>query len=154
MLYSFVLGSGEKVLRWCQGKVIQVLPEKVKPTVVVRWDPMPDVKGKEDLSDETQQVLPPRKWNKDVEGAWRMDFNVRFVENTEDYEGVCGVQSDLNNDGKDDSSESESCTDLSDGEESDSESVLIEDKIILRRCFFTKWAYRSCYYINAVMGGG
>ncbi len=61
------------------------------PTVVVRWDPMPDVKGKEDLSDETQQVLPPRKWNKDVEGAWRMDINVRFVENTEDYEGVCGV---------------------------------------------------------------
>lgn len=122
VLYSFVLGSGEKVLRWCQGKVIQVLPEKVKPTVVVRWDPMPDVKGKEDLSDETQQVLPPRKWNKDVEGAWRMDINVRFVENTEDYEGVCGVQSDLNDDGEGGSSESESCTDLSDGEESDSES--------------------------------
>ena len=121
VLYSFVLGSGEKVLRWCQGKVIQVLPEKVKPTVVVRWDPMPDVKGKEDLSDETQQVLPPRKWNKDVEGAWRMDINVRFVENTEDYEGVCGVQSDLNVDGKGDSSESESCTNLSDGEDSDSE---------------------------------
>jgi hypothetical protein len=36
------------------GKVIQVLPEKVKPTVVVRWGPMPDVKGKEDLSDKTQ----------------------------------------------------------------------------------------------------
>jgi hypothetical protein len=122
VLYSFVLGSGEKVLRWCQGKVIQVLPEKVKPTVVVRWDPMPDVKGKEDLSNETQQVLPPRKWNKDVEGAWRMDINVRFVENTEDYEGVCGVQSDLNVDGEGYSSESESCTNLSDGEESDSES--------------------------------
>ncbi len=61
-------------------------------------------------------------WNKDVEGAWRMDINVRFVENTEDYEGVCGVQSDLNVDGEGDSSESESCTNLSDGEESDSES--------------------------------
>ena len=83
---------------------------------------MPDVKGKENLSDETPQVLLPRKWNKDVEGAWRMDINVGFVENTEDHEGVCGEQSDLNVDVKGDSSESESCTDLSDGEESDSES--------------------------------
>jgi hypothetical protein len=61
VLYSFVLGSGEKVLQWCQGKVIKVLPENAKPTVVVLWDPMPDVKEKEDLSDETQQVLAPRK---------------------------------------------------------------------------------------------
>jgi hypothetical protein len=72
VLYSFVLGSGEKVLRWCQGKVIQVLPEKVKPTVVVRWDPMPDVKGNEDLSDETQQMLPHasgiRMWR--AHGEW------------------------------------------------------------------------------------
>jgi len=95
VLYSFVLGSGEKVLRWCQGKVIKVLPEKAKPTVVVLWDPMPDVKGKEDLSDETQQVLAPRKWNKDVEGAWRMDINVEIVENTEEHEVM-----DLNDDGE------------------------------------------------------
>ena len=47
--------------------MIQVLLQKAKPMVVVRWDPMPDVKGKEDLSEETQQVLPPCKWNKDVE---------------------------------------------------------------------------------------
>ena len=68
-------------------------------------------------------MLPPRKWNKDVEGAWRMDINVGFVENIENHEGVCGVQSDLNVDGECDSSESESCTNLSeDGEESDSES--------------------------------
>jgi hypothetical protein len=52
----------------------KVLTEKAKPTVVVHWDPMPDVEGKENLSNETQQVLPPRKWNKDVEGAWRMDI--------------------------------------------------------------------------------
>jgi hypothetical protein len=88
VLYSFVLGLGEKVLRWCQGKVIKVLPENAKPMVVVLWDPMPDVKGKEDLSDETQQVLAPRKWNKDVEGAWRMDINVEIVENTEEHEEV------------------------------------------------------------------
>jgi hypothetical protein len=69
LLYSFLLGSGEKVLQWCQGKVIKVLTEKAKPTAFVCWDPMLDVEGKEDLSDETKQVLPPCKWNKDVEGA-------------------------------------------------------------------------------------
>jgi hypothetical protein len=116
VLYSFVLGSGEKVLRWCQGKVIKVLPEKAKPTVVVLWDPMPDVNGKEDLSDETQQVLAHRKWNRDVEGAWRMDINVEIVENTEEHDEVM----DLNNDGEGNGSESE--IDLSGKEESDSES--------------------------------
>jgi hypothetical protein len=58
VLYSFLMGSGEKVLQWCQGKLVKVLTEKAKPTVVVWWDPMPDVEGKEDLSDETGQVLP------------------------------------------------------------------------------------------------
>jgi hypothetical protein len=51
-----------------------------------------------------------------------MDINVGFVENIDNHEGVCGVQSDLNVDGECDSLESESCTDLSDGEESDSKS--------------------------------
>ncbi len=97
MLYSFLLGSGEKVLQWCQGKVIKVLTEKAKTTVVVHWDPMPNVEGKEDLSDEIEQVLPPRKWNKDVEGAWRMYINVRIVEdgNIEEQEGICVLGSDL-----------------------------------------------------------
>jgi hypothetical protein len=52
--------------------VIKVLPKKAKPTVVVLWDPMPDVRGKEDLSDETQQVLAPasgiRMWK--GRGEW------------------------------------------------------------------------------------
>jgi len=60
--------------------VIKILTEKTKPTVVVRWDPMPDVDGKEKSIEETQQELPQRKWNKDVEGAWRLDINVSFVE--------------------------------------------------------------------------
>ncbi len=47
VLYSFQLGSGEKALQWCQGKVNKILMEKTKPTVVVHWDPMPDVEGKE-----------------------------------------------------------------------------------------------------------
>ncbi len=125
MLYSFVLGSGEKELRWCQGKVIKVLPEAKRPTVVVHWDPMPDVEGKENLSEETQQVLTPRKWNKNVEGAWRMDINVGIVEDTEEHEGICGVGSDLNDDSEGKGSGLEcSETDPSDEDEekSDSES--------------------------------
>ena len=106
VLYSFQLDSGEKALQWCHGKVIKILTEKTKPTVVVRWDPMPDVDGKENSIEETQQELPQRKWNKDVEGAWRMDINVGFVEdsNVEESERNIdlGVESDV------ESSESES----------------------------------------------
>jgi hypothetical protein len=62
------------------------------------WDPMPDVEGKEDLSDETEQVLPPRMWNKDVEGAWRMDINIGIVDdgNIEEQDGICVLGPDLN----------------------------------------------------------
>ena len=61
-------------------------------------------------------MLSPRKWNKYVEGAWRMDINVEIVEYTEEHEEVM----DLNDDGKGNGSESE--IDLSGEEESDSES--------------------------------
>ncbi len=61
---------------------------------------MPDVEGKEGVSDETQQELSPRKWNKDVEGAWRMDINVAIVEdnNIEECESnyVVGYDSNAN----------------------------------------------------------
>ena len=99
VIYSFELELGEKALRWCQGKVLDVLIEKKKPTVLVHWDPMPDVEGKENLSDETQQELPQRKWNKDVEGAWRLDINIGFVEDSDVEESErnidLGVESDI-----------------------------------------------------------
>ena len=60
---------------------------------------MPDVDGKENTIEETQQELPQRKWNKDVEGAWRLDINVGFVEesNVEDSERNfnLGVESEV-----------------------------------------------------------
>ena len=36
VLYSFQLDLGEKTKQWCQGKVIKILTEKTKLTVVVR----------------------------------------------------------------------------------------------------------------------
>ncbi len=98
------------------------MTEKVKPTVVVRWDPMPDVKGKENLSNETQQVLPPRKWNKDVEGAWRMDINVGIVEDDEEHESICHDGPDLNVDSKGSGSELETNHDSEVETDSDSNS--------------------------------
>ena len=99
VLYSFQLDQGEKALRWCQGKVIKILTEKTKPTVVVRWDPMPDVEGKDDSIEETQQELPQWKWNKNVEGAQRLDINVGYVEDSNVEESVrnidLGVESDV-----------------------------------------------------------
>ena len=49
-------------LRWCQGKVIAVVADTSKPTVCVCWDAMPDVEGKENVNEETQQVVPQRKF--------------------------------------------------------------------------------------------
>ena len=95
------------------------MTEKTKPTVVVRWDPMPDVDGKENSIEETQQELPQRKWNKDVEGAWRLDINVSFVEesNVDESERKIelGVESDV------ESSDSESDEAESSASESNSD---------------------------------
>jgi hypothetical protein len=38
VLHSFLLGSGEKGLQWCQVKVIKCWQKKAKPAVVVCWD--------------------------------------------------------------------------------------------------------------------
>ena len=67
--------NGEPVLRWCQGEVVEVLEERSKPTVVVLWDPTPDITDSEEAS-ETEQILMPGKWNSNVAGAWRMDVNI------------------------------------------------------------------------------
>ncbi len=70
---------------------------------------MPDVDGKEGVSNETHQVLPPRSWNKDVEGAWRMDIHVAIVEdnNIEECKGNCDVGRDSNANSSDSESKGE-----------------------------------------------
>jgi hypothetical protein len=117
VLYSFQLTSdGDRALRWCQGKVIEVITDRRVPTVSVCWDPMPDVEGKEDVSEVTEQVVPPRKFNKDVEGAWRLDINVSIQADNGDTHDK---ESDMAyNDG---SCTSSDCSDGSSSGESDSE---------------------------------
>ena len=56
-------GRKENDLRWCQGEVIEVYEDASKPTVIVLWDPLPDIDGG-DVSEETKQVLLPTYiWN-------------------------------------------------------------------------------------------
>jgi hypothetical protein len=50
-------------------------------------------------------VLPPRVWNKDVEGAWRMDIDVGIVEDIKEHEKICDVGSDSNDDSEGNGSE-------------------------------------------------
>ena len=75
------------------------MTEKTTPTVVVQWDQMPDIEGKENSIEETQQELPQRKWNKDVEGAWRFDINIGIIEdsNVEESKGniELGIELDV-----------------------------------------------------------
>ena len=65
-------------LRWCQGEVIEVYEDQRKPTVKVLWDPLPDVEGG-NQTEETDQVLLPTYWRKDIAGAWRMDVDVQLA---------------------------------------------------------------------------
>ena len=45
-------------LRWCQGKVIHVYNNKAKPTVRVKWDPLPDVEGENQIVETDKAILP------------------------------------------------------------------------------------------------
>ncbi len=98
MLYSFQLDSGEKALQCYQRKLIKILMEKTKPTVLVHWDLMPDVEGKENTIKETQQELPPHKWNMDAEGAWRMYINVGFIEDSNIEESETNIDDGVESD--------------------------------------------------------
>jgi hypothetical protein len=85
VLAGFVMPDTiERDMRWCQGKVIEVHDEK-KNTVKVCWDPIPDCAGWE-TSQETLQKLPPAKWNKNVDGAWRMDLPIEFNDTSDEEE--------------------------------------------------------------------
>ena len=71
-------GKVEIQLRWCQGEVIEVYEDRQRPTVKVEWDPLPDVDGG-NQTEETDQVLLPTYWRKDIAGAWRMDVDVELA---------------------------------------------------------------------------
>ena len=76
VLYSFDILDGherEKGLRWCQGEVIKIIPGKQKPRVEVLWDAIPELNQDQHTS---VQILPESKWNKHIEGAWRMDIDM------------------------------------------------------------------------------
>ena len=59
-------------MRWCQGEVTKVFNGKTKPTVEVLWD---DIQESIDTESRSNVVLHDGKWNKNCEGAWRMDVN-------------------------------------------------------------------------------
>jgi len=68
----------EKVLRWCQGEVVEVYAKKNREQKVrILWDPLPNVVEYHDFT-ESDEILVPKLWNiaKAVEGAWRMDIDI------------------------------------------------------------------------------
>ena len=75
VLYLFDIldgdGNGKKQsLRWCQGEVTKVFKDKKKPTIEILWD---EIEESIDTVSRSNVVLHDRKWNKNCEGAWRMD---------------------------------------------------------------------------------
>ena len=120
VLSSFdVVVDGAKVmsLRWCQGLVKSVVEDAREPSVVVEWDGMPDVTGWENKCDGVQ-VLKRHLWNKDKEGAWRMDID---VEPCEAYESDSDSDNESSSD--DDNSSAEGTLD----ESSDSDGSHLSD---------------------------
>jgi len=110
MLYSCTLpGDGGKVLRWCQGEVIEVCTGRQKPTVRVLWDPMPDVEGSEESS-ETNAILLPSKWRKETEGGWRMDVDITVEDEFDEENDAEDVIMSANEDESGSESDSETST--------------------------------------------
>ena len=73
VLFAFEIldsDANEQELRWCQGEVTKIITGTKKPTVEVRWDTIPE------LNHAGIQILPERKWNKYIEGAWRMNIDI------------------------------------------------------------------------------
>ena len=82
MLITLLVTVGDKQEdqeRWYQGVVRSVRKYSRQTFVIVNWDGMPDVKGWEGTRESTQQLLPSL-YNKDNEGAWRMDVSVKLCE--------------------------------------------------------------------------
>ena len=76
VLFAFeILDSDatKQELRWCQGEVTKIITGTKKSTVEVRWDAIPEL----NIDIHTGiQILPERKWNKHIEGAWRMNIDI------------------------------------------------------------------------------
>ena len=76
---------GSAGMRWCQGEVTSICANKSKPTVNVLWDAMPDVERYATATEEAVTLLPS-KWNKDCDGAWRMDVDISIGDEEDDIE--------------------------------------------------------------------
>ena len=74
--------------------MLEVCEERTKPTVLVLWDAAPDIAGSEEAM-ETEQILMPGKWNGNVDGAWRLDFNIAIGDD-EDDDNVMAEDDDSN----------------------------------------------------------
>ena len=73
VLFAFEIldsDANKQELRWRQGEVTKVITGTKKPTVEVRWDAIPE------LNHAGIQIPPERKWNKHIEGAWRMNIDI------------------------------------------------------------------------------
>ena len=75
----------EKVLRWCQGEVKEIVKAKNPPKVLVQWDATPDIEGYENSEVGVQKLLPSL-WNANKEGAWRMDIDIDIDEDIDEEE--------------------------------------------------------------------
>ena len=96
VLSTFLVTVGDKQKEQdirCQGVLKSVLKDSRQPFMIVNWDGMPDVEGWEDIHESAQRLFPSL-YNKDKEGAWRMDVNVELCEAYESDNDDCDGSDD------------------------------------------------------------
>lgn len=64
--------GGQTELLWWTGEVLHVEDEE-KGLVMISWDPLEDVSGWEEGGCSIQKLVG-KKWNKNRQGAWRMEY--------------------------------------------------------------------------------
>ena len=82
---------GDNECEWCQGLVEKKLIND-PPTVMIKWDPMPDVKDWDEETEAVKVVLDPAKWRKNVQYGWRLDLDVELFENYYSEEDEIGTE--------------------------------------------------------------
>ena len=115
MFLVIVGDKQEDQQRWCQGVVKLVLNDSRKSLVIIKWDGVPDVESWENRCESAQQLLPSL-YNKDKEGAWRIDVIVELCKAYDSDNDDCyGSDDEISSDDNEMSEEEDNIDDTEEG---------------------------------------
>jgi hypothetical protein len=83
VLYSVDLSDGTTALKWCQGKVVEVIDDA---KVTVEWDAAPILKDVKRVQLVCSHYFPASgtKITRQEHGAWRLDVDVELEDDMDE----------------------------------------------------------------------